>query len=67
MKQGPSTSKPGHTKTEPKPKAVGPGAVSRIGNKTVYTKPPSPMEQGRGYKAPMASGSNHKSGSQKKH
>lgn len=67
MKQGPSTSKMGSTKVEPKPKAVGPGAVSRIGVKTVFAKPPSPMMQGRGFKAPMAAKSHHPSGSQKKH
>jgi hypothetical protein len=67
MKQGPSTSKPGQSKSEPKPKAIGPGAVSRMGNQTVYTKAPAPMAQGRGFKAPMAAKSHHPSGSQKKH
>ena len=54
------------SKREPMPKAVGEGAVSRIGGQCIYTKQPSPMRQGAGYKAPMAGSKVHPSGSQGK-
>jgi hypothetical protein len=66
VKQGPSTSKPGSQKVEPRPKSISPGAVSSIGIQEVRTKS-EPMVQGRGYKAPMASCGTHKAGSQGKH
>lgn len=65
----------GSTKVEPKPHAVNPEAVSRLGNmqgnhatdvgdmrfKSV------PLYEGRGLKAPMANCTSHKAGSQGKH
>ncbi len=53
-------------KQEPKPRAVNPAAVSELGVHQVRTKQIS-MYEGRGYKAPMASASTHRSGSQGKH
>ncbi len=53
-------------KQEPKPRAVNPAAVSELGVHQVRTKQIS-MYEGRGYKAPMASPTTHKSGSQGKH
>lgn len=67
MKQGTGNSRMGDTKVEPKSTAIGVGAVSRIGGAYVYTKTPSPMTEGRGFKAPMGSCTSHKSGSQGKH
>lgn len=67
MKQGTGNSRMGDTKTEPKASAIGVGAVSRIGGQYVYTKTPSPIVEGRGFRAPMAGTTSHKSGSQGKH
>ena len=53
-------------KVEPKPMAVNPAAVSELGVHQVRTKQIS-MYEGRGYKAPMASPTTHKSGSQGKY
>lgn len=53
-------------KVEPKSTAVNPAAVSEIGLQVVRCKPIT-MYEGRGYKAPTASASTHRSGSQGKH
>lgn len=54
-------------KVEPKPMAVSVDRVANMGLQQVRTKPASPMFKTEGYRAPMASQSNHKSGSQGKH
>ena len=67
MKQGrPTRDVNESAKREPNPKAIGVGAVGRIGGKYVYSKTPESMHQGRGYKAPMAGSKVHPSGSQGK-
>lgn len=66
MKQGTGSSRMGDGKVEPKSMAVDVGTVSRIGGHYVYTKTPSPLEAGRGYRAPMADCTIHHSGSQGK-
>ena len=66
MKQGTGNSRMGATKVEPKPRAVSPGAVSDLGIHQLRTRS-EPLYQGRGYKAPMAGTSAHKSGTQGKH
>lgn len=66
MKQGSaSSSGPGSRKIEPRSKAVNPAAVADIGIRQVRYEHPADL--GRGYKAPMASSSNHKCGSQGRH
>lgn len=67
MKQGKaSSSGMGSTKTEPKSRAVNPGAAASIGIQEVRTRS-EPLYEGRGLKAPMVGQTNHKSGSQGKH
>lgn len=53
-------------KVEPNPKAISPGRVSTIGNKQMRTVAPEPMVKGRGFKAPTAASTVHKSGTQGK-
>jgi hypothetical protein len=65
MKQGRASSNVHEGKVEPISKAKNVGKVSDIGLQVVRTHQREDL--GRGYKAPMASGSNHKSGSQGKH
>lgn len=66
MKQGRATSSgPGSRKIEPVSKAINPGAVADIGIRQIRMRPHKDL--GRGYKAPMTSSSNHKSGSQGRH
>lgn len=65
MKQGRANSNVHEGKTEPMPKAKNPGKVADIGLQSVRFRPHK--ELGRGYKAPMASGSTHPRGSQGKH
>ena len=66
MKQGnASSSGPGSRKIEPRSKAINPGDVADIGIQQVRYRPHKDL--GRGYKAPMASPSNHPRGSQGKH
>ena len=64
MKQGPSNSSRGDTKVEPRSHGVNVGAVSGIGLQQVRSNP-EPMYEGRGYEAPKASTTIHKSGSQR--
>ena len=66
MKQGTGNSRSGATKVEPTPKAVSPGAVGNIGIQNVRYRSQQ-LYEGKGYRAPMASTSHHKSGSQGKH
>lgn len=64
MKQGQATeSRSGSTKTEPVSKAVNPAYVAQIGIKERNVTS-VPMYEGRGLKAPLASSTTHKSGSQ---
>lgn len=66
MKQGrASVSGQGSQKVEPRSKAVSVSKVADMGLQVVRTQPYD--NPGRGYKAPMASGSVHKSGSQGRH
>lgn len=65
MKQGTGHSAPGSRKIEPRSKAINPGKVADIGLQQVRLRPHKDL--GRGYKAPMAGASNHRSGSQGKH
>lgn len=65
MKQGRASSNVHEGKTEPNPKAKNVGKVADIGVQQVRTR--ERKDLGRGYKAPMASASSHKSGSQGKH
>jgi hypothetical protein len=66
MKQGSaSSSGAGSRKIEPISKAINPGTVADIGLQQVRMRPHKDL--GRGYKAPMASASNHPCGSQGKH
>lgn len=66
MKQGKaSSSGPGSRKIEPRSHAINPAKAANIGIQQVYMD--RPKDLGRGYKAPMAGASNHKSGSQGKH
>ena len=65
MKQGSAPTVIGSRKIEPVSKAKNPGKVADLGMAVVRTRPHRDL--GRGYKAPMASESNHKSGSQGKH
>lgn len=75
-KQGRADTKGPHDrKVEPSPRAINPGATSYIGTslgdhvtekgtiKTNFT----PMDAGRGYRAPGIGATTHKSGSQGKH
>lgn len=64
MKQGPSNSSRGDTKVEPRSHGVNVGAVSGIGLQQVQSNPPA-MYSGRGYEAPKAATTIHKSGSQR--
>lgn len=67
MKQGTGNSRMGSQKVEPRSRAINPGAVSEMGTHQVHIRAKPAMVEGRGYKAPMAAASNHKSGSQGKH
>ena len=67
MKQGQAThSGSGSTKVEPTPKAVDPGAVSRMG---IHPSPAEPkaLYEGRGLEAPMVGTTIHHRGSQGHH
>lgn len=66
MKQGRATSNTYEPKSEPNAKSVDPGAVSNIGLQQVYTRS-EPLYDGRGYEAPLAGSTTHRSGSQGKH
>jgi len=66
MKQGSSKTTMSGGKVEPNSRGVNPEAVAEIGRQTVHTHS-VPMYEGRGLKAPMASSTSHKSGSQGKH
>lgn len=67
MKQGPSKSSMAGGKTEPRSRAVSVDKVANIGNQIVRTHPPTKeLYKGKGFKAPMATSTNHKSGSQGK-
>lgn len=67
MKQGAAShSGVASTKVEPKPQAVNPGAVARIGIQQITYKK-IPLYAGRGLKAPMTSTETHHCGSQGKH
>ena len=66
MKQGMGKSMSSGGKTEPTPRAVSPGAVSRMGIHDVRTAAPPPLFEGRGLKAPMMGQTNHPKGSQGK-
>jgi hypothetical protein len=65
MKQGTGRTTASARKVEPVSKAKNVERVADIGLAVLRTKPYA--DAGRGYKAPMASASNHKSGSQGKH
>jgi len=67
MKQGSGNSRSGSQKTEPVSKAVNVAGVSQIGNAVGPARAVEPLYAGRGYKAPTASSSTHKAGSQGKH
>lgn len=56
----------GSQKVEPSAKAVDPGSVAGIGIKTGRATS-KPLYQGRGYEAPKAGTTTHKSGSQGDH
>jgi len=64
MKQGPSNSSRGDTKVEPRSHGVNVGAISGIGLQQVQSNPPA-VYAGRGYEAPKATTTVHKSGSQR--
>ncbi len=66
MKQGPSSSRRGDTKVEPKSHAVSVDAVADIGVHHIDTRP-EPLFEGRGYKAPGIASSTHPKGSQGRH
>ena len=66
MKQGTGKTIVGGGKVEPRSTGVNPGAVGNIGIQNVRTNSQQ-MYTGRGYQAPMAGSSTHKSGSQGKH
>ena len=65
MKQGSGKSSDSGRKIEPRSKAKNPGKVGNIGIQTIRTRPYKNL--GDGYKAPMASPTNHKRGTQGKH
>jgi hypothetical protein len=74
MKQGKATTFGNDSKTEPMSKAINPGAVADIGNMKgnhadtgdmPFTS--TPMDAGRGYRAPGIGSTTHKGGSQGKH
>ena len=65
MKQGMGKTSVSAGKVEPKSKAINVRQVADIGAQHIRTRPYTNM--GNGYKAPMAKGSNHKTGSQGKH
>ena len=63
MKQGQAShSGMGSTKVEPKSQAVNPGGVDQMGQATAFRK--TEIYEGRGLKAPMATSTTHKGGSQ---
>lgn len=64
MKQGSGNSSRGQTKVEPRSYGVNVGSVSGIGLQQVCTSP-EPLYEGRGIKAPKATTTIHKSGSQR--
>ena len=68
MKQG-RASKSGliSQKREPISHAVDPGAVDQLGQMVGVARAVEVLYEGRGYKAPMAGYTYHKSGSQGKH
>jgi hypothetical protein len=65
MKQGTGKSMVGSRKVEPRSKAVNVKKVADMGIHHIRTRPYTNM--GEGFKAPMAKGSTHKTGSQGKH
>lgn len=67
MKQGTGNSRMGSTKMEPRPRAIAPKVAGSIGQQKIGHSNVPQDATGRGYKAPMASSSTHKSGSQGRH
>jgi len=64
MKQGSGNSSRGETKVEPRSYGVNVGHISGIGLQEVRSSP-EPMYNGRGFEAPKATTTVHKSGSQR--
>lgn len=64
MKQGSGNSSRGDTKVEPRSHGVNVGSISGIGLQQVQSKA-EPMYNGRGFEAPKATTTVHKSGSQR--
>lgn len=68
MKQGSGKSSMAGGKSEPRSHAVSVDKVANMGQQIIRTQPPTKeLHKGRGYEAPVASCSYHKSGSQGKH
>ena len=74
MKQGTANSRMGSQKVEPMSKAINPGAVADMGNMKGNHADTgdmpfhsTPMDAGRGYRAPAIGSTTHKGGSQGKH
>lgn len=68
MKQGSGKSSMASGKTEPRAHAISVDKVANMGQQIIRTQPPSKdLYKGRGYEAPSACCSYHKSGSQGKH
>lgn len=68
MKQGSGNSRSGDQKREPISKAVNVSTVAEMGAHQVHCDGTSQeLYSGRGYEAPMAGTSTHRSGSQGKH
>ena len=65
MKQGTGKTSISAGKVEPQSKAKNPGKVGSIGLQQLRTRPYKNL--GEGYKAPIASATNHKRGTQGKH
>lgn len=71
MKQGRASVQGSDRKTEPRPQAVNPGAVSYLGehlgdhsDKGDFALKKTPWDAGRGFSAPSIGSKSHKSGSQ---
>lgn len=74
MKQGTSHSSNSGRKSEPSPKAINPGGAGNIGQQFGnhaecgdFTPRITPMDAGRGYRAPGIGTTSHKGGSQGKY